>query len=1070
MKDNSTPPKKSVATGDIAAVYVKKGVQKLLERAYKQSIENFEKAMKIYEKNKEWKPYLDAYQEKIFIYFQLGWFDKSISILEDYLSKAKEYIQDPTPMKLFYYIGLGDIYQRQSNFLKASELYESAIFILKQSPEPHYMYQIRVHAGMGWNRLYIRINIQKAIHHFNKALSIPLPEILKHYLSGIYQGVGIYYMIQGQLDEAINNYKKGIHADIQLNTIPTDSNVHLNLADAYSRRGDYGEAIQYGYKALEVAKINKQGNRDLTANVYRLLAMQYIKQNKINKGLEYCDKAMSIFLELFGEQHLNISKISHQVAEALKSQKEYENALHYLQKALKIEKNLLDVENLKIGFSYQEIGNCLFHQGKTEEAYNYYQKSIQLLKKHPSTFQNKIGLSYRYMAEYFFVKKGYHSALQHVQKSILSVINDFNDEDPYSFPQKIDYHDFLTMFYGFQLKARIFYEKYHFQSKHLKDLLAAYKSYQYLQKIINLQRKAYRTEKSHFILNQRVLPAYSSNIKICKELHLETQQNHYLTECFTISEQQKNHLLRTAIKDVEAKTKAKIPKELLEEEKQFRKQITQLKDTIIKVQVETTDSDNEEILQLKAQQFDIEAEYQQLIQHFEKEYPEYYQIKHSTHITNVAEVQAYLKGKNSESSPLVTSSADWMISYFVGEKHLYIFILTPTDYQVIEIAKPSNFEQLIQDFNTAINSVEIEDFMEAATQLYELLIVPLQLQKNTQSLQSLTILRHDTLHYLSFDALFFPPMENETEILDFHELDYLIYHFDISYHYSATLLLHSKKRSQTTQQKPTTFLGLAPVSFDQDAQYTEVEMESFHGETKVLRGKQFDATTLENLPNTAIEVNEVYQLFHEQKLSAKAYLYGAASKENLFEEAPKHKYVLIATHGFNFNSEGNLSGIYLAKNQGEIMEEQQVESKSHELGSAEDTPKKSELKRNSEQPKTNQSEEPQHALLTTTEAYHLQLEADLVVLSSCSSGIGTLQKGEGMMALHRGFLYAGASNIIFTQFNIPDEMSSILVKKLFSSILEGDTYATAMRKAKLHILQQKGVSPQDWAAFALIGA
>ena len=75
-----------------------------------------------------------------------------------------------------------------------------------------------------------------------------------------------------------------------------------------------------------------------------------------------------------------------------------------------------------------------------------------------------------------------------------------------------------------------------------------------------------------------------------------------------------------------------------------------------------------------------------------------------------------------------------------------------------------------------------------------------------------------------------------------------------------------------------------------------------------------------------------------------------------------------------------------------------------------------------------------------------------------------------MIALNRGFLFAGASNVIFTQFDIPDSASSILVEKLFQFILEGDTYSLALKKAKLHFIKDDNYSPQDWTGFALIGS
>ncbi len=108
-------------------------------------------------------------------------------------------------------------------------------------------------------------------------------------------------------------------------------------------------------------------------------------------------------------------------------------------------------------------------------------------------------------------------------------------------------------------------------------------------------------------------------------------------------------------------------------------------------------------------------------------------------------------------------------------------------------------------------------------------------------------------------------------------------------------------------------------------------------------------------------------------------------------------------------------------------------------------------------------------LLHTSETYHLNLNADLVVLSSCESGVGELKVGEGMMALNRGFLYAGAGNIVYSLFKVPQDSTSQLTQTLFRYILEGESYASALRKAKLELIADEMMEPMDWAGFALVG-
>ncbi|MFK7908251.1 MAG: CHAT domain-containing protein, partial [Chitinophagales bacterium] len=109
-------------------------------------------------------------------------------------------------------------------------------------------------------------------------------------------------------------------------------------------------------------------------------------------------------------------------------------------------------------------------------------------------------------------------------------------------------------------------------------------------------------------------------------------------------------------------------------------------------------------------------------------------------------------------------------------------------------------------------------------------------------------------------------------------------------------------------------------------------------------------------------------------------------------------------------------------------------------------------------------------ILSMEETYHLNLsKTDLVVLSSCESGIGELAKGEGMMAVNRGFLYAGAKNVVSTLFKVYDKPSSLLTQYLFEGILEGKGYSESLRLAKLRLLKVEEVDVKSWCGFVLIG-
>ncbi|MET0394320.1 MAG: CHAT domain-containing protein, partial [Chitinophagaceae bacterium] len=103
------------------------------------------------------------------------------------------------------------------------------------------------------------------------------------------------------------------------------------------------------------------------------------------------------------------------------------------------------------------------------------------------------------------------------------------------------------------------------------------------------------------------------------------------------------------------------------------------------------------------------------------------------------------------------------------------------------------------------------------------------------------------------------------------------------------------------------------------------------------------------------------------------------------------------------------------------------------------------------------------------ELYGMPVRADLVVLSACETGIGTINKSEGAMSLARGFYYAGAKNIITSLWNVEDKSSAEIFNGFYQS-LSGSDYQQALYKAKLHYLNtSSNASPYYWAGFIHIG-
>lgn len=122
--------------------------------------------------------------------------------------------------------------------------------------------------------------------------------------------------------------------------------------------------------------------------------------------------------------------------------------------------------------------------------------------------------------------------------------------------------------------------------------------------------------------------------------------------------------------------------------------------------------------------------------------------------------------------------------------------------------------------------------------------------------------------------------------------------------------------------------------------------------------------------------------------------------------------------------------------------------------------------------------------LTARDIYGLNLQADLVFLSACRSGMGKVT-GDGVLGLTRAFLYAGARSVVATLWDVADEPTAKLVARFYKNVSQGEDKAQALRSAQLAVLKQLRAgkihvntrrgpitlpeNPVFWASFVLIG-
>ncbi len=115
----------------------------------------------------------------------------------------------------------------------------------------------------------------------------------------------------------------------------------------------------------------------------------------------------------------------------------------------------------------------------------------------------------------------------------------------------------------------------------------------------------------------------------------------------------------------------------------------------------------------------------------------------------------------------------------------------------------------------------------------------------------------------------------------------------------------------------------------------------------------------------------------------------------------------------------------------------------------------------------------QDFLLYVRDLYNVQLQAELVTLSACETGIGELRKGEGFIGLARGFYYSGAISIASTLWKVNDASSAELMSLFYKNMADGNPKDMALQMAKLEFLknndQNDRVHPYYWSGFVISG-
>jgi CHAT domain-containing protein len=114
---------------------------------------------------------------------------------------------------------------------------------------------------------------------------------------------------------------------------------------------------------------------------------------------------------------------------------------------------------------------------------------------------------------------------------------------------------------------------------------------------------------------------------------------------------------------------------------------------------------------------------------------------------------------------------------------------------------------------------------------------------------------------------------------------------------------------------------------------------------------------------------------------------------------------------------------------------------------------------------------PLDALLHLHDIYRLDLNAELVTLSACSTALGREISGEGLSGLTQGLMHSGSKSVLASLWQVPDRATAELMRLFYQNLLEKEQKpAAALRNAQLALSSRKRwQGPYFWSAFVLQG-
>lgn len=808
---------------------------------------------------------------------------------------------------------------------------------------------------------------------------------------------------------------------------------HMREGAIYILQRDYERALNVLTAATELPIDDPQ----LYALLYAYISSAYQELGNYEAALQKLTESLEILEFELGEDHPDYATGTYDLGRLYAKMGKLEEAEAAYEKALEILKTNGIGKSLTPKI-YQALG-LLYHQDNWQKAFDYYQKSIKASDK-TSVSINPVAAKTHLLLAKVWLNKFVEQRLKSEEEneSVNSAIPSFAEKELNLAIQKI------TTSEGTVLDHQIYAEA--LTVKALNDLTIGSPDSETLISglqlcetavthlfkqldLINSEAAKFRLlEESHFI--------FESAISMAMQAFETTNDPKFSEKAFLLSEAAKAIVLSEGT-------------------------------TLSERQKTTCFSLKKAVCQAEARLL-FAPEKIALHKNLAKHKKAYEEFLANTKNKGNSETYPYVSLTEIQQSLLTNQS---ILSYFTGEDAYYIFAITdkafkavalPVDFsgnaEIKQFKKIANLSvdpkkstpgiytklnpkdtqielnQSVAGLLKAIKKMEKKNLARYGFDLYKKLILPVE--NTIKSKASILISPHGSLFKIPFESLITEEKDPEGK-LRYKKFDYLIEDYGISYTYS--LKQHLQFKYELTKNYKSGFLGMAPIFKPENQTGNIQSVQGYIFDTTFqsdqnIRSILNDSRSFAPLVYSENEIGVIGNLFKNKKQKATTFYNEQASEVQFRQDCSTYEYIHLATHSFVHQENPKLSGIAFAQKSDD-----------------------------------NQDAIHNDGILYAAEIPSLSINARLVVLSSCESSIGLINKGDGPFSLSRAFIEAGAKKVMASLWKVYDNHSQTFMISFYNELIKGATEGEATRKAKLKMIKSaKSANPKIWSGFILM--